>query len=228
MSGFPYEAALLLRLVMALGCGFLLGYERERHGISAGLRTNMLVCLGAALMMVVSKYFSYKPGEDLGGIAISLDPSRIAAQIVTGVGFLGAGVIIKDKGSIRGLTTAATLWFNAGVGMALGGGMVLVPLSCTAMALVSLSALKRLDRKIRRDVYRIVSVTCLESQRPLEQLLDFFVERGVAVQNLGLRRLRDGIAVYTFTLKCNRPDVETVACVRELADFAFVRDIRLD
>lgn len=228
MSGFAYEPELLLRLVVALGCGFCLGYERERHGISAGLRTNMLVCLGAALMMVVSKYFSYKAGESLGGIAVGLDPSRIAAQIVTGVGFLGAGVIIKDKGSIRGLTTAATLWLNAGVGMALGSGMVLVPLAATAMALASLTVLKRLDRKIRRDVFRVLCVTCLEAHQPLEKLLAFFADKRLVVQNFGLGKLRDGVSTYRFTLKCHWTDLDSVLCLRELADLGFVTDLRLD
>lgn len=90
MSDYPYEANLVFRLLLAVLCGALLGYERERHGISAGLRTNILVCVSAALMMIVSKYFYYKPGEIIDNINIGLDPSRIAASIISGIGFLGA------------------------------------------------------------------------------------------------------------------------------------------
>lgn len=153
MSDYPYEIHLVLRLLLAVFCGAVLGYERERHGRSAGLRTNILVCTGAALMMVVSKYFYFKPGEFTGNITTALDPARIAAQIVTGIGFLGAGVIIKERGGIRGLTTAATLWFNAGLGMACGAGMIILPLFCTTIGLASLTILKNLEYKIPRDSY---------------------------------------------------------------------------
>jgi putative Mg2+ transporter-C (MgtC) family protein len=108
MSDYPYEIHLLLRLLLAVLCGSVLGYERERHGRSAGL----LVCVGAALMMVVSKYFYFKSGEFTGNIIFALDPSRIDAQVVTSIGFLGTGVLIKERGGIRGLTTAATLCYT--------------------------------------------------------------------------------------------------------------------
>ena len=227
MDGYPYETQMLLRLLLALGCGFVLGYERERHGISAGLRTNMLVCLGSALMMVISKFFLFTPGEAMGNVAMALDPTRIAAQIVTGVGFLGAGVIIKDKGSIRGLTTAATLWFNAGVGMALGAGMILIPLSCTALGLASLTLLKRFQRHIRRDAYRILSVTCLEADQPLETLQAFFAQRHLAIESLSLDKVRDGLSTYRFTFKCDWSDLASVACIRDLAACAFVTKVKL-
>ncbi|WP_300158756.1 MgtC/SapB family protein [Solidesulfovibrio sp.] len=227
MNEYPYETQLLLRLVLAVVCGSILGYERERHGISAGLRTNILVCLGAALMMVISKYFYYKSGETTGTIAVGLDPSRIAAQIVTGVGFLGAGVIIKDKGAIRGLTTAATLWFNAGVGMALGAGMVIIPLSCTLLGIGSLTILKHVQRYIRREAYRVISVTCRETQEPLEKLLTFFRDRGLTIENLSLGKVKEGLSTYQFTLRCDWSCVEAVACIRDLAGLGFVEKVKM-
>lgn len=227
MSEYPYETHLLLRMVLALLCGSVLGYERERHGISAGLRTNLLVCLGSALIMVISKYFYYKAGEGMGNVTLGLDPSRIAAQIVTGVGFLGAGVIIKDKGAIRGLTTAATLWFNAGVGMALGAGMIVIPLFCTALGLVSLTVLKHMQKFIRRETYRVISVTCQEAADPLGKLIAFFTDRKFLIDNLSLNKMKDGLSTYRFTLKCDRMCVDIVACVRELAGMAFVRKVKV-
>ena len=100
------DCKLLLRLVLAVFCGFVLGYERERHGRSAGLRTNILVCLGSALMTIVSDNF-FQAYSTSTSYTLRMDPARVAAQIVVGIGFIGAGVIIKDKGGIRGLTTAA-------------------------------------------------------------------------------------------------------------------------
>jgi putative Mg2+ transporter-C (MgtC) family protein len=227
MNEYPYEAQLLLRLVLAVICGSILGYERERHGISAGLRTNLLVCLGSALMMVISKYFYYLSGEDPGGIPLGLDPSRIGAQIVTGVGFLGAGVIIKDRGSIRGLTTAATLWFNAGVGMALGAGMVLIPLACTALGVFSLTLLKHFQSLIRREVHRVISVTCQESQETLDSLLEFFRSRGLDVENLSLSKVKEGFSTYRFILRCDWTCLDAVTCVRDLAGMGFVQKVKM-
>ncbi|HCR13745.1 MgtC/SapB family protein [Solidesulfovibrio sp.] len=227
MDAYPYEAQLLLRLVLAVCCGAVLGYERERHGISAGLRTNLLVCLGSALMMVISKYFYYLAGEDSGTIPLGLDPSRIGAQIVTGVGFLGAGVIIKDRGAIRGLTTAATLWFNAGVGMALGAGMLLIPVSCTLLGVVSLTILKHFQRRIRREAYRVISVTCQETRETLDNLLAFFRSRDLGVENLSLSKVKEGLSTYRFTLRCDWSCLETVSCIRDLAAINCVQKVKM-
>lgn len=227
MNEYPYETQLLLRMVLALVCGSVLGYERERHGISAGLRTNLLVCLGSALIMVISKFFYYTNGEPLGSVALGIDPTRIAAQIVTGVGFLGAGVILKDKGAIRGLTTAATLWFNAGVGMAIGAGMVVIPVFCTVVGLVSLTVLKHMQKYIRRESYRVVSVTCQETTESFNRLLAFFTVRALRIENLGLAKVREGLATYRFTLRCDRACLDTVAWVRDLAGLEFVRKVKI-
>ena len=227
MNGFPYETQMMIRLLLALICGFSLGYERERHGVSAGLRTNMLVCLGSALIMIISKFFIFKTDEAMGNVAMTFDPTRIAAQIVTGVGFLGAGVILKDKGSIRGLTTAATLWFNAGVGMALGAGMIFIPLFCTAMGLTALTVLKRFQKRIRRDTFRVLTVTCQESERPLESLLAFFSERGLTLESLNLDKMRGGLSTYRFNLRCDWSDMDSIITVRDLAAFEFVCKIKL-
>jgi len=227
MEAYPFEAQLLLRMILALLCGAALGYERERHGISAGLRTNLLVCLGSALFMGISKYFYYKTGESLGTITLGLDPSRIGAQIVSGIGFLGAGVIIKDRGAVRGLTTAATLWLNAGVGMALGAGMLLIPLSCTALGLISLTILKHVQKHIHHDTYRVVSVTCHEAEHPLDALLAFFAARQFPVENLSLDKMKEGLSTYRFTIRCNRSCVDMVRCIRDLAEIGFVSKVKV-
>jgi len=118
-----YELAVLVKLVLAGLAGAVIGLEREKHGRPAGLRTNLLVALGACIMMIVSEAFQLKyAGFDVDS-AVRLDPGRTAAQIVTGIGFIGAGVIIKEGITVRGLTTAATLWLVAGVGMAFGMGL---------------------------------------------------------------------------------------------------------
>lgn len=110
----------LLRILLAGICGGIIGYERKSRNKEAGIRTHLIVASGAALIMIVSKYgFS----DILGMKGIALDPSRIAAQIVTGVGFLGAGMIFMRKNTISGLTTAAGIWATSAIGMAIGSGL---------------------------------------------------------------------------------------------------------
>lgn len=117
----PYaEMECFARILIAAICGALIGYERNNRLKEAGIRTHLIVALAAALIMVVSKYGF---GDVIGSPGIALDPSRIAAQIVTGVGFLGAGMIFVRNQSISGLTTAAGVWATAGIGMAVGAGL---------------------------------------------------------------------------------------------------------
>ena len=120
--------------------GGIIGIEREIRDKPAGLRTNILICVGSTLFMSIST----KVAELLGG-----DPTRIAAQIISGIGFLGAGAVLHSHGFVLGLTTAATIWVVAGVGMALGSGMYLVAVFATAMSLVTLYFLAFVEDKIQ-------------------------------------------------------------------------------
>jgi putative Mg2+ transporter-C (MgtC) family protein len=139
----PYE--MLLRLAIAAVLGGLVGLERERAESSAGLRTHALVALGAALFMLVSMFGFSNAGKPP---AVVLDPSRVAAQIVTGIGFLGAGVIIFRREIIRGLTTAASVWLVAAIGMAVGGGLYAAALAGTVLALAILAIMKPLESRL--------------------------------------------------------------------------------
>lgn len=125
----------VLRLLAATAMGAAIGFEREYHAKEAGLRTHLLVALGSCLFMILSIYgFDFMLGRD----HVSFDPSRIAAQVVTGIGFIGAGTIILQKQVVRGLTTAAGLWVTAAIGLACGNGMYWVALITTVIVLVSL------------------------------------------------------------------------------------------
>lgn len=127
------QAELLCRIIIAGICGGIIGYERKNRNKEAGIRTHMIVALGAALIMIVSKYGF----EDiLGKQGIALDPSRIAAQIVTGVGFLGAGMIFMRKNTISGLTTAAGIWATSAIGMSIGSGLYILGILTTVLIVV--------------------------------------------------------------------------------------------
>ncbi len=135
---------LLLRLLVSALLGSIIGIERERLAWVAGLRTHMLVCVGSALMMIVS---TYGFADVLGRDHIVLDPSRIAAQVVSGIGFLGAGTILLRQDTIRGLTTAASLWTVAGIGLAVGGGMYVAAVGSTVLIFAILAGIKPLERR---------------------------------------------------------------------------------
>ena len=125
----PIEVEMVLRLLLAAALGASIGYQRTRAGKPAGLRDYTLICLGAALFTVASIY----------GFGTVLEPSRVAAGIVTGIGFLGAGAIIRrEQGVVAGLTTAATIWVVAAIGLAAGAGLYVVSAVATAIALVVL------------------------------------------------------------------------------------------
>lgn len=137
---------ILLRLLLALLLGGLVGLERERKNWAAGLRTHMMVCLGSALIMIVS---SFGFSDILGADNVTLDPSRVAAQVVSGIGFIGAGAILfrKTAGTVRGITTAAGLWTVAAIGLATGGGMYFAAVITTLLAVIILWALPFIERK---------------------------------------------------------------------------------
>ncbi len=123
------EVEVILRLLLATALGAIIGFQRERAGKPAGLRTHILICLGAALFTVASIY----------GFGAASDPARIAAGVLIGVGFLGAGIIMRTgEGIVAGLTTAATIWAVAGIGLAAGAGLYLVSAVATVLILIVL------------------------------------------------------------------------------------------
>jgi putative Mg2+ transporter-C (MgtC) family protein len=150
---------LVARLVMAAALGSVIGFERERLAWAAGLRTHMLVCVGSALFMLVS---AFGFADALKGDHVVLDPSRVAAQVVSGIGFLGAGSILLRNEIVRGLTTAASLWSVAAIGLAVGGGLYTASIAATAIILVILAGIKPLER-------RFISV---KQRRQLTMLVD--------------------------------------------------------
>lgn len=131
---------LILRVLIAGACGFAIGYERDARAKTAGLRTHIIIAVGSALMMIVSKYGFM---DLLGNKGIGLDPSRIAAQIVSGIGFIGAGTIIVKHEDVNGLTTATGLWTTAGVGMAIGARMYIVGIFSALLVLATQIMLHR-------------------------------------------------------------------------------------
>ena len=142
-----------LRLVLAAALGAVIGFEREWRAKEAGLRTHFLVAMGSALVMIVSKYgFEDLPLNDDNPFAGTrgADPARIAAQVISGISFLGAGVIVLHKRFVMGLTTAATIWTTSAIGLSIGAGLYVVPTVATVLVLMGLEAGRLADRHIGR------------------------------------------------------------------------------
>ena len=135
------QLELTLRLVAALLLGAVIGWERELQQMPAGFRTHALVALGSAIFTVVSAYGLTGPGSD---------PTRIAAQIVSGIGFLGGGAILHHGGTVRGLTTAASLWAVAAVGMVAGAGLYVLAVVSAVLVIIGLEVFQRLERVLKR------------------------------------------------------------------------------
>jgi putative Mg2+ transporter-C (MgtC) family protein len=159
----------LVKLLVAILLGGLLGFEREFHHKFAGLRTIILICVGAALFTI----FSYRLAGDN-------DPTRIAAAVVTGIGFIGAGVIIHEGGAVRGLTTASTIWLAAALGVGAGGGYLLFSFAATLLALLVLWGLPRIERRIERlRVVRSYRVTTAADAAARAHVHDLFGRAGL-------------------------------------------------
>jgi putative Mg2+ transporter-C (MgtC) family protein len=136
----------LIRLLLAAFLGSVIGFERERLLWAAGIRTHMVVCVGACLIMIVS---AFGFGDSLTSQDVVLDPSRVAAQVVSGIGFLGAGAILARGEIVRGLTTAASIWTVAAIGLAVGGGLYFAAGVSTAVIILILAGIKPIEEAYR-------------------------------------------------------------------------------
>jgi putative Mg2+ transporter-C (MgtC) family protein len=147
------NSEMLIRLLAAAALGSLVGFERERLLWAAGIRTHMLVCVGSCLIMIVS---AFGFADALSQSHLELDPSRVAAQVVSGIGFLGAGSILARGEIVKGLTTAASIWTVAAIGLAVGGGLYFAAGASTVVILIILAGIKPLE-----EAYRSRNQTCL-------------------------------------------------------------------
>lgn len=176
---------ILVRLLVACLCGALIGVERERHGRAAGLRTHLLVSLGAATIMIMSLVVpEFYHHANASTSIIRSDPARLAAQIIAGIGFLGAGAIIQTKRLIRGLTTAACLWMAASIGMAAGMGMFFLTGAATVFSLLTLYALKSLEYILPKDHYYALELECHYHPEVIENFKKVLAENGVKLIRL--------------------------------------------
>lgn len=212
---------MVIRLGIATLLGGLIGLERERLERAAGLRTHALVAVGSALIMIVSTYgFPKSAGE-------VLDPSRIAAQVVSGIGFLGAGVIIFRENSVRGLTTAATVWCVAGIGLAVGGGLYAPAIVGTAFMLVVQAGLKPVERRFfsRHAQQHRLMMEVLHGSDVLSEIEHALVDTRVRIRSLDFDRSDHfGLDTLEITLVADR-EQEVMEAIRSLQSSSSIKRI---
>ncbi|HHT49756.1 MAG TPA: MgtC/SapB family protein [Firmicutes bacterium] len=170
--------AILVRLAVATFLGAIIGLEREKHGRPAGLRTHILVALGSCLIMLISIY-GFPGGVDR-------DPARLAAQVVSGIGFLGAGTILRDGTSIRGLTTAASLWVVAGIGLAAGAGFYWAAAITAVIAVLVLVFLDDLERKFIGGSVMRLRAELADRPGALAAFSQVFADQGISIKKIYL------------------------------------------
>ena len=190
------------RLILAAILSGAIGFEREFHGRSAGFRTHILLCIGSTLIMLTSMHMF-----DLYDGRVVVDPGRIAAGVITGIGFLGAGTIMHFKSSIRGLTTAASLWVVAGIGLAVGSGLYFGSIITTILTIIALMIFSRLEHAmIRKDWYKTIVIDAKEGIDQLKSVRGILEEWHTEITDFEVDHARDaGNMLIRIGLKLKSP-----------------------
>lgn len=200
---FSYELHFIFRMLVACVCGTAIGFERKSRAKEAGIRTHCIVAVASAMMMIVSKYGfgDLIEGVEFLNADVRLDPSRMAQGIVTGVGFLGSGLIFHQRGSTQGLTTAAGIWATSGIGMALGAGMYIIGISTTAIMLIIqylFHAKNKFTKVHKTKLLRVFGVTEAGYEK---QMIEKLAEKQITVSDVSITKNGDGEIDYTFHIE---------------------------
>ena len=215
----------ILRLLLAGIMGAVIGLDREYRAKEAGYRTHFLVSLGSALIMIVSQHGF---GEILDTPNVNLDPSRIASQVVTGIGFIGAGTIILHKHIVRGLTTAAGIWATSGIGLAIGAGMYTLGISATILTLIGLEVLSFLFKSVGMKSSAVEFST--ENKETLNQLVKKFNSKDFLIVSFQMdeRKVSEAISYHvTMVIKSKKNNNEGTL-LAQLQDFEDVTIHRIE
>ena len=217
---------LLLRILLGTVLGAAIGLERDLHGRPAGLRTHSIVALASATFMVVSTRFVFYQ-HYVAGDLVEVDASRIAASVVSGIGFLGAGAILRTGITIRGLTTAAGLWLVSAIGMAAGGGMYAVATFVTAVGLVALTLLRLFEDRGEQAARQRITLVLDESLSPIPTIVEALGRAGANVSEQEYELTRDVGVRVTFDVRTSKP-VDGHQLARALADAAGVKQLKIE
>jgi len=195
------EVELVLRLVASAVAGGIVGMEREAQNRPAGLRTHILVTLGSALIMLISMYgFSGMGNSGSGG-----EPARLAAQVVSGIGFLGAGTILRNGNSIHGLTTAASIWVCGGIGLAIGNGYYIGGAATTFIVLITLRSMGFIEKRVFKSNYKSLVVYCTKRVGLIGDVGQILGKNNISVKDIKVNSENEyddfGKGIIYFTIK---------------------------
>lgn len=206
------EWIILFRLIFAAVLSGMIGFEREFHGRAAGFRTHILLCVGSTLIMLTSMHIF-----DIYSSKAAVDPARIAAGVITGIGFLGAGTIMHSRSSVRGLTTAASLWVVAGIGLAVGSGLYFGSIVTTILTIVALMIFSKLEHAmIRKDWYKTIVVETKDGLEQLKAIREALGEYRAEITDFEVDRAKDGptmvlkIGLKLHESRCANPIIDDV------------------
>jgi putative Mg2+ transporter-C (MgtC) family protein len=222
----PY-AEVLGRLLLAALLGGAVGLEREIHGRPAGIRTYLILSLGTALLMVLSEYLVVTYHGKYPGISMQADPGRIAGQAITGIGFLGAGVIIRYQDTVRGLTTAACVWLVCSVGLAVGAGFYVLGVAVTLLTLIALIGLKAGERHMRKDWFEDLEVVSADLPGQIILMKSLIAQHGFEVIASGLSRdaeKKELKATFHVKVRAVQPQREIL---QDLIELEGVKEVNL-
>ena len=203
---------MIFRILIAAICGIFIGMERRNRAKEAGIRTHCVVACGAALMMVISKYGFFDMLEFPGFADTKLDPARVAAQIVSGVGFLGAGIIFIQKKTVTGLTTAAGIWATSGIGMAIGAGLYLIGIASTFVLLSAQILLHKNPKWVSLPKCKTLSVYNVTEPDFQQYAMDLLSTKGISVQDTYISKNQES-RTYKFSI-----EVPSHVCEEEIIE----------
>lgn len=209
------EYEIIVRLLLAVLISGLIGFERELKNHPAGLRTHILVTVGSALVMLISKYGF----DDLSRGYVG-DPGRLAAQVISGIGFLGAGTIIMQGNVVRGLTTAASLWTSACIGLAIGAGYYMGGITAAVLVLFTLLILGILEKKFYKNRIRKIHIEARDNLSLMEKIGTVFSENEIAINGMNVKRTEeDGNRMVHMIFSVRLPNAaESNKIVQQLSD----------
>ncbi len=221
------QKIIIIKLLLAAILGGLIGIEREAHGRPAGFRTHILIATGSALLMMISQHI-YEIYQELRveSMILRIDPGRIAAMTIASMGFLGAGVIIREKGQVRGLTTAACLWIVTAIGLAVGCGFYSPAVITTIISILSLVMLRYIERNINKDWYRRIVITTEDTEEQLIKICNLLKKNKGKILNIGFDKdiIKKEI-LYDIDIRFREDTLDSVI-VRELSMINGIKKVR--
>lgn len=220
MTGSP-EIDVIIRIILSCILGGLIGLERESLNKSAGFRTHILVCVGSALIMIVSQdmYYAYQG-------SVSPDPGRIAAQVVSGIGFLGAGTIMREGVTVKGLTTAASLWVVAGVGLAVGAGFYFPALITTGVVFLTLIYLGKVERLMSGNINTNTFIVIAEdAPEQIGRVSSILGEYKISILNLQINRRKENGTIILRIETRGRPSINMNEVVFKLSELTGIHNV---